>query len=156
MVRPYTAMISVFEFSTALAARAAGLALMLGVAGLFSAGAAAAPGPRAATIEEVVVTARKREESIQDVPLAVTAYTGEELSRQGVYDLTQLDQQVPSLSIGRSQGSPTGIDITLRESPRPTTCSPPTARSACTWTASWCHTRSRSLRTCSTSRAWRC
>jgi iron complex outermembrane recepter protein len=115
MVRPYTAMISGFEFSTIMADRAASLALMLGVAGLVAAGAAsAATGPRAATIEEVVVTARKREESIQDVPLSVTAYTGEELARQGVYDLTQLDQQVPSLSIGRSQGSPTGIDITLR------------------------------------------
>lgn len=115
MDRPYTAKSSVLEISSAIAARLGGLGLVLGAAGLAASGiASAAEGPRAGAIEEVVVTARKREESIQDVPLAVTAYTGDELARQGVYDLTQLDQQVPSLSIGRSQGSPTGVDITLR------------------------------------------
>jgi iron complex outermembrane recepter protein len=115
MVRPYTAATSVLESSVFNSARLAGLGLALGVIGVTASGVAtAAAEPRAGTIEEVVVTARKREESIQDVPLAVTAYTGDELNRQGVYDLTQLDQQVPSLSIGRAQGSPTGIDITLR------------------------------------------
>jgi len=50
-------------------------------------------------IEEVVVTARKREESIQSVPLAVTAISGEALTRGGVTDITALKTQVPSLVI---------------------------------------------------------
>lgn len=92
-----------------------GFSMLAGVGALAAPERAdAAEATRGSVIEEIVVTARKREESIQDVPLAVTAYSGPELDRQGVHDLTTLDQQVPSLSIGRAQGSPTGIDISLR------------------------------------------
>ena len=40
------------------------------------------------TLEEVVVTATRREESLMEVPIAVTAMTGEELQNFGVLDLT--------------------------------------------------------------------
>ena len=43
-----------------------------------------------AALEEIVVTARKREESIQDVPLSITAFTGAELERGGYVDLEDI------------------------------------------------------------------
>lgn len=50
-------------------------------------------------IAEVVVTARKRTESIQAVPLAITAVSGAALERANVTDVNQLSAQVPSLVI---------------------------------------------------------
>ena len=38
----------------------------------------------AATLEEIVVTARKREESLQDIPIAITALTTEQLALRGI------------------------------------------------------------------------
>lgn len=42
------------------------------------------PGTGRAQIEEITVTARKREESLQEVPLSVSAFTGEQLQQQGL------------------------------------------------------------------------
>lgn len=50
-----------------------------------------------AVIEEVVVTARRREETLQQVPLAVTAFTGENLIEQGVFTFTEIMNQTPNL-----------------------------------------------------------
>lgn len=50
-------------------------------------------------LEEVVVTARKREESLQDTPIAVTAFTGESLDDRGLTDISQIADFSPSLSI---------------------------------------------------------
>ncbi len=51
-------------------------------------------------IEEVVVTAVKRKEGIQDIPIAISALSGETLSRRGVSGLLDLQKQTPSLQIG--------------------------------------------------------
>ncbi len=50
-------------------------------------------------IEEIIVTSRKRAESIQSVPLAVSAVSGDALERANVNDVSQLSTQVPSLTI---------------------------------------------------------
>ena len=50
-----------------------------------------------AALEEIVVTARKREESIQDVPLSITAFTGEELERGGYVDLEDISFQTAGM-----------------------------------------------------------
>lgn len=55
-----------------------------------------------AGIEEIVVTAQRREESLQDVPLSVTAISGEELRNKDLRDITRLEQTVPGLRVGRS------------------------------------------------------
>ena len=52
---------------------------------------------QAAALEEIVVTARKREESIQDVPLSITAFTGEELERGGYVDLEDISFQTAGM-----------------------------------------------------------
>ena len=47
----------------------------------------------------ILVTARRREERLIDVPLSVSAISGESLEQQGVQDLTQVAQQVPALRV---------------------------------------------------------
>ena len=53
-------------------------------------------------IEEIIVTAQRVEERLQDVPLSVTAISGATLVDRNITDATQLQQLAPGLSIGRS------------------------------------------------------
>jgi len=64
--------------------------LMAGLTGLPSASAQSA----AAALDEVVVTARKREESLQDIPIAISAVTAEQLEQRGITKLEDLTLQV--------------------------------------------------------------
>jgi iron complex outermembrane receptor protein len=50
-------------------------------------------------MEEVLVTARKREESLQETPLAVSAFSGQALEEAGINNFTDLQNHVPSLDI---------------------------------------------------------
>lgn len=60
-------------------------------------------------IAEVVVTARRREESLQSAPVTVTAYAGSELQKKNVTDVTRLLQISPGV----------GFDAFPRAAPRP-------------------------------------
>jgi len=51
--------------------------------------------------EEIIVTAQKRSERLQDVPLAITALTGETLAARNITDTKNLAQVAPSLSFGQ-------------------------------------------------------
>lgn len=63
-------------------------------------------------LEEVVVTAQKREQRLQDVGLSVAAFDGDTLSREGVRAITDLARVVPSLEV---TPSPSGTPVyTLR------------------------------------------
>ncbi|QDK35706.1 TonB-dependent receptor [Sphingomonas sp. IC081] len=53
---------------------------------------------------EIIVTADKRATSIQRVPIAVTALTGEDLAQRGVMDVSSLAPQIPSFNFGASFG----------------------------------------------------
>lgn len=53
-------------------------------------------------IGDIVVTAQRREESLQRVPLSITAVTGEELKNANVTDVTRIEQIAPGVRIGRS------------------------------------------------------
>ncbi len=55
--------------------------------------------------EEIVVTARKREEALMDVPLSVTALTETDLERQGVYAMEDLAQWTPALQFQDVNGA---------------------------------------------------
>jgi iron complex outermembrane receptor protein len=61
-------------------------------------------------LEEVIVTAEKREENLQKTPLTVTAVTGDELQRAGVTDAQRLTDIVPGLEVG-NLGSTTTFTI---------------------------------------------
>jgi outer membrane receptor protein involved in Fe transport len=52
-----------------------------------------------ATLQEVVVTAQKREEKLHDVPMGVTAITGGVLQTQRLLDFEDLESKVPGLSV---------------------------------------------------------
>lgn len=64
---------------------------------------ALAQGP--GTLEEVIVTAQKREQNLQDVPVAVSQFSGEALQRSGVQDLFQLQTSAPSLIVNQEQSA---------------------------------------------------
>jgi outer membrane receptor protein involved in Fe transport len=51
-------------------------------------------------LEEVMVTARKRTESLMEAPLSVTAVSGGNMDNQGITNLAQLASQVPGLNLG--------------------------------------------------------
>ena len=66
------------------------------------------------TLDAVKVTARKREETIQDVPVAVTAFTPELLDKLNIRDLSDLGAQVPNLTIYAARGSSSTITAYIR------------------------------------------
>ncbi len=71
------------------------------------------PAMSQAVLEEVIVTAQKREQSLQDVPLAVTAFSGERLQESGVRDFFEVSNIDPALSVGKSQTS-TATSFSIR------------------------------------------
>ncbi|MDH3812500.1 MAG: TonB-dependent receptor plug domain-containing protein, partial [Gammaproteobacteria bacterium] len=52
-----------------------------------------------ALIEEIMVTATKREQSIYEVPVAVSAFQGDQLAQQGIVDIIDIGKFVPNLNI---------------------------------------------------------
>lgn len=71
---------------------------------MLSAGQAAA-ADASSTLEEIVVTAQKRTERLQDVPVAVTAISGDVLSERQIDDATLLTQLVPSLTFAQGNAA---------------------------------------------------
>ncbi|MGF7150160.1 iron complex outermembrane receptor protein [Sphingomonas zeicaulis] len=63
---------------------------------------------------DIVVTARRREESIQDVPISVSALNGAQLEQAGVNDVQGLQFRTPSLSITSSQSQRNTVAFSLR------------------------------------------
>lgn len=57
------------------------------------------------SVQDIVVTAQRREERLQDVPISVTAVTGDSLARSGVTDTRQLTQSIPSVVFSRVNSS---------------------------------------------------
>lgn len=64
------------------------------------------PGASEENSEEIVVTARRREEALQDVPVAVTAVSAAELERRQIDTIAQVGESVPNLNF--QTGAPTG------------------------------------------------
>ena len=65
-------------------------------------------------LEAVTVTARKREETLQDVPIAVSAFTSAALFKQNVQNLGDLQGKVPSLQVYAARGSNTTMTAYIR------------------------------------------
>ena len=65
-------------------------------------------------LEEVVVTARRRSESLQSVPIAVTALSGDELSLRGAADISELAQSVPSVTLEASRATNSTLTAFIR------------------------------------------
>ena len=75
------------------------LCLSAAIASVLSAGMAQA------AIEEVIVTANKREQSLQDVPISVTVTSGETIRQSSIVDLIDLQSAVPALRVNQLQSS---------------------------------------------------
>lgn len=69
---------------------------------------------QAGGIQEIVVVARKTEESLQTVPVAVSAYTGETLEKQSVVNITQLQTTTPNLTISSAVAQPGSATVFIR------------------------------------------
>jgi iron complex outermembrane receptor protein len=97
-------------------------ALMLPMLAVAQAPAAADPSAapkeeeksQASSLSQVTVTARKREETIADVPVAVTAYTADSLDKLNVEDIGDLDAFVPNLTIYAARGSTSTVTAYIR------------------------------------------
>lgn len=68
--------------------------------------------PAFAQIEEVVVTAQKRAEDIQTVPISITAYSAADLAARQIYQVKDLQFSTPSVTY--SKGNFTGSDFSIR------------------------------------------
>ena len=73
-----------------------------------------APASKATTLDAITVTARKREETLQEVPVAVTAFTSEALEKLNVEDIGDLDAQVPNLTIYAARGASSTVTAYIR------------------------------------------
>ena len=101
---------------------AALLAISGGAMGLAHAQTAPAEAPQAATTDvatennmgKVVVTARRREETLQDVPVSVTAYSAEQLSKQGIPDITALAFSLPNTTLKSSRATNSTLTAFIR------------------------------------------
>lgn len=68
----------------------------------------------AATLEEVIVTARRREESIQSVPVAVTALSSAQLEQQNVTDVRGVALTTPGLLVEQNPRSSMAMTASMR------------------------------------------
>jgi outer membrane receptor protein involved in Fe transport len=56
------------------------------------------------SLEEIVVTAQKRQERLQDVPMSVSAFTQEDINQLGISGIDTLSRQVPNLAFSNPYG----------------------------------------------------
>jgi len=68
----------------------------------------------AGTLEEVIVTARRREEILQDVPIAVSVFSAEELRKLQAEDLSALQGTVPNMNLVQGRGSASSANVYIR------------------------------------------
>jgi len=90
--------------------------------------AAASPVTYGQTVlEEIIVTAQKREQSLQDAPLAVTAFGAKDVEQRGIYNVQDIGLFVPNVQVAPNPGGATSATFAIRGS---TTINP-----ALTWEA---------------------
>ena len=62
----------------------------------------------------IVVTARRRDEALQDVPIAVTAFSGAQLEREGAIDITDVGDTTPNVTLEVSRGTNSTLTAFIR------------------------------------------
>lgn len=89
-------------------------AVLSGLAATSATGQEPLSQPGASVLEEVVVTARRREERLQDVPIAISAFNGAELQRMGINNAEDLRMVSPGLNVSASPFGSSVPGYTLR------------------------------------------
>lgn len=91
------------------------LCVPLTVASYAAAQTPPAPEPEPAVgLEEIVVTAQKREESLQDTPISVVAFTSQDLENRGIGSVVDLRSSVPNLQLTPHPNSATTVRLFIR------------------------------------------
>ena len=85
-------------------------ALLAGAAfGVMASAAQAQQAPameaQASTVDDIIVSARRRDEALKDVPVSVSAMSAERLEQTGASDITALQQQTPNATVQVARGS---------------------------------------------------
>ncbi|MES2015890.1 MAG: TonB-dependent receptor [Pseudomonadota bacterium] len=95
---------------------AAAIALMGTTMGVAHAQTASADAPAATSdkVDVVRVTARRREETLQDVPVSVTAFSADQLSKQGIPDITALAVALPNTTLKSSRATNSTLTAFIR------------------------------------------
>jgi iron complex outermembrane receptor protein len=65
-------------------------------------------------LEEVIVTAQRRETMMQDTPIAVTAFTADKIADMGIYDITDIGGYAPNTNIQKQPSSNSNMSIFIR------------------------------------------
>lgn len=96
-------------------ARTLGAALLASVAIWgFAAPAMAAAAEQDATNGDIIVTARRRAESLTSVPIAISAFSGQALADKGAGDITELADEVPNVTLEPSRGTNSTLSAFIR------------------------------------------
>ncbi|MCC6757948.1 MAG: TonB-dependent receptor, partial [Arenimonas sp.] len=94
---------------------AIGLSLVAGMAQAQDAQTAKpADGSAAKTLDSVTVTARRRAESIQDVPVAVSAFSEDDMKDLQATNIDGLQGSVPNMNIVQGRGSSNSVNVFIR------------------------------------------
>ena len=91
---------------------AAVVAALTGAGGLYCQTGFAQEG-----LEEIVVTATRREQNLQDVPISIVAVTGENLTVRGIDTLEELSQAIPNVVATGGGGGTAGTGFSVRGIP---------------------------------------
>lgn len=65
-------------------------------------------------LEEITVTARRREERLQDTPVTITAFSANSLDKRGITDITELAQSLPSVTLEASRATNSTLTAFIR------------------------------------------
>jgi outer membrane receptor protein involved in Fe transport len=76
--------------------------------------AAPAAQPKPTGVEEIIVTATKRAENLQEVPIAVSAFSGDDLAERGINEVEDLENVSPSIQINTSNSASNGGTVRIR------------------------------------------
>ena len=88
------------------------LAVSAACAGVAPNAMAQESGDEAQRLEEIIVTATKREASLQDIPMSITAFTNQDIVKAGFKQLDDYAGQIPSLAFARRE--PGGTNVIMR------------------------------------------
>src|SRR5690606_16720325 len=66
------------------------------------------------TMEEVVVSAQRREQNLMDVPIAINAISGEQIQFEGIEDVQRLAEEIPALVVGGQSSSTGTVSLSIR------------------------------------------
>jgi iron complex outermembrane receptor protein len=73
-----------------------------------------AASKRAPVLEEIIVTAQRREERLQDVPISASAFTTQQIERLQIDDVTTLQQMTPNLNVAPNFVTGSSASIAIR------------------------------------------